>query len=295
MDDQQILDEIKDWFISCLGCAAGRREFSKNRYMLAIARTEQEVRHSFESYVRALDARNAVACLIICPTTSVEQKSYSVAQEVRRLSALFSPLSECSAEELATGRALNKKLHLTCPVTNATVLFEDFDAVAFCPQSDDLDDELYDPLMAAPIPAVNFNSDVYAFSVFSRDMSLQKFKREVYELTAAERSQLYETVLHGWQRIAEKTLVNYINMTQVEKCPVYLHDNNQYWFANHQDPAFAESAKALYRHDMPLIYVPKIFCEWERYFATGRVPDFSDTATPGSQHLDASESTLEAI
>ncbi|PBQ10939.1 hypothetical protein [Pseudomonas syringae] len=295
MDDQKILDEIKDWFISCLGCAAGRREFSKNRYMLAIARTAQEARASFETYVRALEAREAVACLIICPTTSVEQNTYSVAQEVRRLSALFSPLSEFSAEELATGHALNKKLYLTCPVTNVKVLFEDFDAVAFCPQSDDLDDELYDPLMSAPIPAVNFNSDVYAFSVFCRDMSLQKFKREVYELASAERGQLYESVLHGWQRIAEKTLGNYINMTDVGKCPVYLHDNNRYWFANHQDPAFAESVKTLYRHDMPLIYVPKIFCEWEQYFATGRVPDFSETATPGSQHLDAPESTLEAI
>ncbi|WP_411392923.1 hypothetical protein [Pseudomonas sp. MPB23] len=87
MDDQKILDEIKDWFVSCLGCAAGRREFSKNRYMLAIARTAQEARASFENYVRALEAREAVACLIICPTTSVEQNTYSVAQEVRRLSA----------------------------------------------------------------------------------------------------------------------------------------------------------------------------------------------------------------
>lgn len=295
MDDQTILDEVKNWFISCLGCAAGRREFSKNRYMLAIARTAQEVRDSFDAYVRALESRDAVACLIICPTDDEEPNNRNVAQEVRRLSALFSPLSEFSAEELATGRALNKKLQLTCPVTNVKVLFEDFDAVAFCPQSDDLDDELYDPLMSAPIPAVNFNSDVYAFSMFCRDMSLQKFEREVYQLTSAERARLYEWVLHGWQRIAEKTLGNYIDMTNVEKCPVYLHDNNRYWFANHQDPAFAESAKALYRHDMPLIYVPKIFCEWEQYFATGRLPDFSETATPGSQHLGAREFTPEAI
>lgn len=262
---------------------------------LAIARTAQEVRDSFDAYVRALESRDAVACLIICPTDDEEPNNRNVAQEVRRLSALFSPLSEFSAEELATGRALNKKLQLTCPVTNVKVLFEDFDAVAFCPQSDDLDDELYDPLMSAPIPAVNFNSDVYAFSMFCRDMSLQKFEREVYQLTSAERARLYEWVLHGWQRIAEKTLGNYIDMTNVEKCPVYLHDNNRYWFANHQDPAFAESAKALYRHDMPLIYVPKIFCEWEQYFATGRLPDFSETATPGSQHLGAREFTPEAI
>lgn len=295
MDDQKILDEVKDWFTHCLGCAAGRREFSKNRYMLAIAHTAQEARDSFEAYVRALEAREVVACLIICPTASEEQSTYSVAQEIRRLSALFCSLSEFSAEELATGHALNKKLYLTCPVTNIKVLFEDFDAVAFCPQSDDPDDELYDPLMSAPIPAVNFNSDVYAFSMFCRDMSLQKFKREVFELSAPERGQLYESVLHGWQRIAERTLGNYINMTDVKKCPVYLHDNNQYWFANHQDPAFAESVKELYRHDMPLIYVPKIICEWERYFTTGRIPDFSETATPGSQQLKAAESTLEAI
>lgn len=245
----------------------------------------------------ALEARESVACLVICPPTSEEQKNYSVTQEIRRLGALFSPLAELSAEELATGCALNKKLYLTCPVTNTKVLFEDFDAVAFCPQSDNLDDELYDPLMSTPISAVNFNSDIYSFSMFCRDMSLQKFKREVFELSTQERGQLYEAVLHGWQRIAEKTIGNYIDMTNVEKCPVYLHDNNKYWFANHQDPAFAESVKELYRHDMPLIYVPKIFCEWEQYFATGRVPDFSETATPGShssgEHLFREQGQFE--
>ncbi len=295
MNDDALLDEVKSWFINCLGCAAGRREFSKNRYMLAIARTTQDARDIFDDYVRALEARETVACLIICPTTSQEQKSYSVAQEVRRLSALFSPLGEFSAEELATGKALNKKLYLTCPVTNAKILFEDFDAVAFCPQSDDIDDELYDPLMAAPIPAVNFNSDVYAFSMFCRDMSLQKFQREVFELSATQRGELYKMVLHGWQSIAQRTLDNYIKMTDVSKCPVYLHDDNQYWFANHQDPAFAESVKELYRHDMPLIYVPKIFCEWEQYFSVGRIPDFSETATAGSQHLEEPVSSIEVV
>lgn len=101
MEDQEILTEIKNWFNSCLGCAAGKREFSKSRYMLAIARTSEDVQRCFDAYVMALETRESVACLVICPPASEEQKSYSVAQEVRRLGALFSPLAELSAEELA--------------------------------------------------------------------------------------------------------------------------------------------------------------------------------------------------
>lgn len=295
MDDQAVLSAMQQWFLDCLGCAAGRREFSKNRYKLIVIRAEADVQPGFDAYVRALEANECVACLFICPVATEEQKKFNVFQEVRRLSALFGALSGVSADALANGHALNKQLHLKCPVTGSTVLFDDFDAVAFCPQSDDINDELYDPLMAAPISAVNFNSDIYAFSVFCRDMSLQKFKREVFELSASERAGLYETVLHGWQRIAERTLTNYIAMTDVEKCPVFLTQDNRYWYANHQDPAFAESTKALYRHDMPLIYVPKVICQWERFFATGRVPDFSGAATPGSALPESHSASVEAI
>ena len=285
MDDSIIIQEIKDWFSSCLGCVAGRREFNQNRYMISIVRSQADALSGFKKFTECLEVKSIVACLFICPPEN--EKSFTVSQEIRRLAALFSPLTDFSAEELATGSALNKKISLTCPVTNTAVLFEDFDAVAFCPQSDNINDELYDPLMSTPISAVNFSSDIYAFSIFTRDISLQKFNREVYALASVERQQLYASVMNSWQKVAEKSIKNFIDMTDTDKCPVYLAGENKYWYANHQDPAFAESVKELYRHDMPVIYVPKIFCEWEQFFTMGRTPNFSETAASGSQEVES--------
>jgi hypothetical protein len=40
-------------------------------------------------------------------------------------------------------------IELTCPVTGVLQSFDGFDAVAFCPQSLNLDDPLYDPMIGA--------------------------------------------------------------------------------------------------------------------------------------------------
>lgn len=72
-----------------------------------------------------------------------------------------------------------------------------------------------------------------------------------------------------WQIMAEKTINNYINITNTKKCPVHLSADKSFWFANHQDPAFAELKKKLYIHRMPKLYVKEIIKQWNAYFNEG--------------------------
>ncbi len=278
MTDKELIEKVKAWSSKC-GCVVGRREFSQNRYALYVVKKPEDVVLGFNKFVEDLKAKKVVACLFICPSTTTTQNS--AYDEIRRLADLFTDFAGFSSEDLVNGKPLSKAIPVVCPVTNVEVLFPDFDGVAFCPQSGNIDDNLYDPLMATPIPAVNIASDIYAFSIYTRDTSLRQFKREIWELSNSDRVKLFETVVVNWQTMGEKTIKNYIEKTDTSRCPVYLSPENKYWYANHQDPAFAESVKALFRHDMPKVYAPKIVYEWEQYFSTGKIPVFKDTAVAG--------------
>ena len=283
MDSATCLDVMKEWFGSGLGCTAGRREFSRNRYLIKIVHTPSEVKLAYEEFKQMLSDRTTVACLFVSPISAeIDAKPTTVLEEIRRLADLMSAISpECSPEELINGGNLNKKILLRCPVTDENVLFEDFDAVAFCPQSGDESDPLYDPMMAAPISTVNINSDIYAFSMFTRDMCIQRYSKEVFEISRDQRENLFALTAANWQRLAERTITNYVNMTNVTLCPAYLDEANEYWYANHQDPAFAETRKELYKHEMPVVYTSKIITAWKRYFEHGVVPNYAEVAEPG--------------
>ncbi len=135
--------------------------------------------------------------------------------------------------------------------------------------------------MFAPYPCVNLTSDIYALSLFTHDISMKKYKQPAYKLSSHNRKLLYELVKNSWQKMAEITISNYIKITDTRICPVHFSNEKSYWYANHQDPAFAELKKELYQHEMPKIYVYRIFEQWENYFAHGIIPDFSDTVMAG--------------
>jgi hypothetical protein len=77
---------------------------------------------------------------------------------------------------------------------------------------------------------------------------------------------LLARVLIDWQKIAVKTLQNYIAITDTSICPTFRAEDHTRWMANHQDPAFAECKKELYSHEMPILYVPKIIDQWNNFF-----------------------------
>lgn len=274
------MDIMEQWMRSCLGCVSGRREFSRGRYFICEIHTSLDALRLFEEFIEELKIGKSIACLMVSP--SPKSLTTTVKDEIFRLANLMELLSKKSPEELINGGNLNNKFLLKCPVTGEMTIFDDFDAVAFCPESGNKSDPLYDPLMAAPISAINISSDIYALSVFAQDLSRQHYGRDVAELSASERSEFFERVVSYWQKVAVKTIENYIDITDVELCPTHLSNDKKHWFANHQDPAFAECKKELYSHEMPVVYAPRIIDEWRNFFDNGKAPIYSNMASAGS-------------
>ena len=134
----------------------------------------------------------------------------------------------------------------------------------------------------APYICANFNSDTFGFAMLVRDRCRQEYGCEVFELadldTIAELLSSSGTVWHKW---ATRTVQNYVNITDVSLCPTYLTSDGNYWYANHQDPAFAESEKRPFYHEMPAIYAPKIIAKWTDFFANGLVSEYNEITMPG--------------
>ncbi|MES1937131.1 hypothetical protein [Salinisphaera hydrothermalis] len=257
--------EIVDWFHDCLGCVAGRLEFSKDRYHIAPIASANDVLDHLGQFKQKLRTRQAVACYFYL---TEDYGTETVEQQIRILASTLSILKrDADPEAMVHGGSLSLDIATQCPVTGTIKQFTDFDVVAFCPRAAHSGDELYDPLMAAPALSANLNSDVYAFSLFTRDMIHKRLGVEPYQIKNMEalRKLLYEAG-NVWQRMAERTISNYIEMTDTNRCPTSLSRDRQYWYASHQDPAFAETVKELYKHEMPKIYTRRIVDSWMRHF-----------------------------
>ena len=179
----------------------------------------------------------------------------------------MAPIAATGVEALIDGGALTTAIRLKCPVTGESTLFDDFECIAFCPQSRDEADPLYDPLMFAPYPCVNLSSDVFAFSSFVADSALSAWGRPVYCEPSPERIEpLLQLCVDRWQRIATKTIRNFEAVTNTALCPVHVGADETYWVAHHKDPAFAERKKEAHAHELPVIYANRIVDAWMRHF-----------------------------
>jgi hypothetical protein len=191
-------------------------------------------------------------------------------------------ISDHSAAALANGAPLTNTIRLRCPVTNQLTLFDDFECIAFCPQSDDKADLLYDPLMFAPYPSVNISSDVYGFSRFVSDSALAAWDKPVYEETDIKRiANLFERCVDRWQRVAAATIGNFEAVTDTSLCPVHVTPDKTHWIAAHKDPAFAEQKKEVHRHELPILYATRITERWLRFFTGKMAYDAAGLARDG--------------
>ena len=287
-ENATVAHEMKQWFIDCLGCVAGAREFTLGRYAIVVLDElsfPDGLVNAYEQFVADLQAYRHAGCLFVfnIPSLYAEQ-NISAHQVLQTLATYMALLTDVSAHTLLHGGNFNKKLTLKCPVTGLPTLYEDFDAIAFCPQAHNKTDPLYDPLMAAPYPCVNFNSDVFGFALLVRDSCRKRYHCEVYELHDLDLiAALLARCGAMWQRIAKRTIMNYIEMTDTALCPTYLADDDQQWYAYHQDPAFAETAKQLFAHDMPSIYTEKVIAMWMRFFKEGIHAQTLSVTQPGSR------------
>jgi len=283
-------EELQQWFRHCLGCVAGRREFVADRYFAVNAHNLSDIVVGWRRFLGALERREAIACLYVIRDPA-EVLAYSsdaitsgagVRPTISALAEIMSTLSEEPPSTLVEGGALNFVINLKCPITARWTPFFDFDAVAFVPEAEDSTDPLYDPLMSAPVPMVNINSDIYAFSMFTRDQSLSRFECEIPQLTRRERHYIFDQASTAWQRMAEMTIKNYAAKVDQRLCPTHLTEDKRSWVANHRDPAFAELEKRPFLHEMPVQYTAKIISVWESYFENGTRPQYKDIAAAGA-------------
>jgi hypothetical protein len=278
-----VLEEMTAWFSSGLRCIAGRREFQKGRYLIRVVDDDDDILDLFSEYTRRLAAQESVGCLFVFNEPAFYKSGpASVEDAMAYLSDRMAILSDVPATTLLNGGALNKRLTLPCPVTGAQTEYDDFDAIAFCPQAEDESDPLYDPLMSAPYLCVNITSDIFAFAMFARDTSELHAGRAPYEIEdPAQAKNILSRCAEPWQRMAEKTIKNYAAITNTARCPVHLTEDRRNWVAFHKDPAFAETKKERYIHNMPLIYANAVIDAWASYFDRGESISLSQVSTAG--------------
>lgn len=271
-DDERVLDIFRNWMKTRLNCAAGRREFLRGRYVIELARRET-VPQVFETFKAAVQDGQATACLYVFNNPEHYEGRSSVAEAFAYLAREMEPIGSVPAKQLATGAALTSSIELRCPVTNQMTLFDDFECIAFCPQSDDRDDPLYDPLLYAPFTAVNMSSDVYAFSRFVADSALAPaaLGKPVYEETDTARiADFLDKCVERWHRVAVSIIERFEAATDTALCPVHVTAERTHWVAGHKDPAFAEDRKEAHSHELPVIYGKRLTQRWLDFFTGDR-------------------------
>ena len=171
----------------------------------------ETVPNIFEEFKLKLKSREAVACLYIFNSAQYADPKRTVGEVFHFLARQMQKISNVPPCALANGEALTSTIRLYCPVTGVLTDFDDFECIAFCPQSNNPDDPLYDPLLAMPLPAVNMSSDMYAFSTFVADMIELRHGVPVKEFSndRAEMEKALMFCVGQWQRVAAKTCLLY--------------------------------------------------------------------------------------
>lgn len=265
--DEVVLAEMEGWFRQSLPCVAGRREFNLERYEVVIA-TKDTVRSIFDSFSRQVSHYEKTACLFVFNDERFYAGRSNAHAAFRFLAEQMQPISTVTAEALANGDALSTTINLRCPVTDIQVAFDDFECIAFCPQSSDLADPLYDPLMSAPYPSVNMSSDIFAFSLFVRGMANSLHFEDVASIhKAGKLTGFFDSCIDRWHKIASRTIRNFEAITDTRKCPVHITPDGDHWIAAHKDPAFAETEKVPHEHELPNIYARRVTDRWLRHFS----------------------------
>lgn len=261
-----MLETVTHWFRTGLPCLAGRREFNKRRYMLRIGRPG-EIRPIIAEFESELMAGRVTACFIAFEAPADLARA-PASSTFRWLADVMSAVSDVDAEALSSGAALSLAVTLECPVTGEVTRFDDFECIAFCPQSAQPSDPLYDPLMYAPVPAVNIASDVYAFTVFVRDACLSTFG--VAPSCVSDRPALFalfRDCARRWHALATRTIDNFAaTVSDRGRCPVHVTQDGLHWVACHRDPAFAEARKAPHVHELPVLYANRVCDAWIAHF-----------------------------
>ena len=281
------LRDIENWFANGLGCVPGQREFKLGRYMYELVRVPADVRRLYNAFRLEMQLFAKVGCLFVLDGELYQRRSDAALADILAAAGVLvaEGLGLSPPMTVGTGCSLSATLTVRCPVTNRPVAFDDFDAIAFVPQAADPDSPYYDPNIAAPFVCVNFTSDLYGFSAFTRDRARSQHRCEIWEMADhAARLDLFDRSAEIWQRLALKTISNFAGRTDPRRlCPMHASADEGHWFAMHEDAAFGEMLKRLHRHEMPKLYTRRIIERWRAYYETGTCPHCVGIAPKGHE------------
>jgi hypothetical protein len=253
--------EFQKWLETGLRCSAGKREFKLDRYHVAYVANGADYARELEFFRReVVDFRKTGFLAIV----TADMSSYRMAEdELWHLGTIMRDAGLTpSVATLINGEALAVPIHLSCPVTAEEVTYEFF-PVAFCRNSANPDDPLYDPSLSGPFAAINTTSDAFAFAILVRELTMKALHRVPSEVRDREALQKVMTrATEIWQHMSINTILNYNRAAGCPHRAVQLSEDRRFWLAPHNDPAFAELQKQQHAHEMPRIYAARLCEKW---------------------------------
>jgi hypothetical protein len=278
-----LLDRTQAWLHSEVGCLVGRVEYAKDRVAVAAITSRTDLAEVRTRFGDELATGEVASCLVLVEPGNDALGRLPITELVRYLDERYfagAGPTDVTTRRVAAAAAVTYSLSydLRCPVTRVDTAFRDFDQVAFYPQAVDKHDPLYDPSMFAPFVCMNITSDIYGFAMLAEDLRKHQTKPDISfrSLLKTERHEVYDAALRMFQHLAERTIENYAHATDpAVLTPISLTQGRTHYIAQHDESAFAETAKRPFRNEMPSQYVPRIIAQWEAYFDHGVEPDMS--------------------
>ena len=246
---------------SGLLCSAGKREFKLDRYHVAYVSSGEDYARELAFFRREVIGFHKTGFLAIL---AADTSSCAMAEdELWLLGRLMrdAGLTQ-SVSTLIAGEALAIPFQVPCPVTGEETLYEFF-PVAFCQNSANRDDPLYDPSLSAPFTAINTTSDAFAFAMLVRELTIKALGCPPAEVT--ERQPLKDIMSRAvgiWQNMSVNTIQSYSRAAGCPHRAVQLSEDRRFWLAPHNDPVFAELKKQEHAHEMPRIYASRLAEKW---------------------------------
>ena len=266
---QQPTETFETWLETGLRCTAGKREFRLGRYYVAHFRTGRDYASALMDFRAQVAKHQKTGFLAIFDHGAVCD---TAEDELRLLGAAMREAGLAEDETgLIGGQTLAHGIEVPCPVTGKDTIYEFF-SVAFCKNSGNPRDPLYDPSLSAPFTAVNTTSDAFAFARLVHDQAMRAWGRAPHEMVhdrdAVEL--LFRRCVVAWQNMSITTISNYSQVTVDPARGVHLSEDQKTWYAAHNDPVFAELAKCPHLHEMPVTYATRLCAKWSAVLFDGK-------------------------
>lgn len=250
-----------EWLDKGLLCSAGKREFKLDRYHVAPIRDGADFARELEHFRRQVVEYRKVGFLAIYARDTsacrMAEDELWLLGTVMREAGLTS-----SVAALIGGDAVAVPFELVCPVTGEETVYEFF-PVAFCRNSGNPQDPLYDPSLSAPFAAINTTSDAFAFAMLVRDQSLRSLGKLPHEVTSRRAlEKVMRRAVQVWQNMSVNTIQSYRRVAGGPRRAVGLSEDRRFWTAPHNDPVFAELQKREHAHEMPVVYASRLCEKW---------------------------------